>query len=84
MLSAILAFYVAGYVILGQKLDASFADPFARPSVERVFAARWQATAFIPAALIESKTAGMSVSLYVGYYDGQTYRSMVEAWRLDP
>lgn len=70
--------YVAGYFVLGPEVDDSF------PGIDRAFETKWQARAYIPAAFIEAKVTGTSVSLLTGHYNGRDYDSYVEIERLNP
>jgi hypothetical protein len=76
---------VAGYFLLGDPL----VDPLsADRSTDRVFSARWEALAFTPAAIVEAKMTGRSVSLYTAHLEVRggrvAYTSLTETRRIDP
>jgi hypothetical protein len=76
VMCAALGVYVAGYFLLGSKS----AYP-SRNDIARTYTAKWLAMAFVPAAFIEAKIAGIAVSLHVA---GTRDYPLVEAWSFDP
>jgi hypothetical protein len=57
VLAAILTCYGAGYLSLSDKL------PNASGGIARLFRSRWQAWAFVPAAVVEAKVSRIEVEL---------------------
>ena len=74
----LLVLYGAGYFLLGDTRNWDGRITY------RIFSARWQTIAFVPAAHIETKLTGCSVSLHIGTRWGTGYSSTHQTVRLAP